>query len=95
MVSVLEWKKNGIVFNDPQKTKVDQNCYIDLLKTSLQPECRRHYPSNDFVFQQDSVPSHRAKVTQQFLRQNTPDFIAAGHHILQILMMMMMMILIL
>ena len=26
---------------------------------------------------QDSIPSHRAKVTQQFLRQNTPDFIAA------------------
>ena len=26
---------------------------------------------------QDSVPSHRAKVTEQFLRQNTPDFIAA------------------
>jgi len=24
-----------------------------------------------------SAPSHRAKVTQQFLRQNTPDFIAA------------------
>jgi len=26
---------------------------------------------------QDSVPSHHAKVTQQFLRQNTQDFIAA------------------
>jgi len=35
----------------------------------------RHYPGNDFL--QDSVPSHRAKVTQQFLRQNTADFIAA------------------
>ena len=26
---------------------------------------------------QDNAPSHRAKATQQFLRQNTPDFIAA------------------
>jgi len=26
---------------------------------------------------QDSAPSHRAKVTQQFLRQSTPDFIVA------------------
>jgi len=26
---------------------------------------------------QDSVPPHHTKVTQQFLRQNTPDFIAA------------------
>ena len=41
------------------------------------PECRRLYPGNDFEFLQDSAPSHRAKVTQQFLRQNTPDFIAA------------------
>ena len=57
-----------------KKTKVDQNCYIDLLKTSLLPECR---PGNDFEFLQDSVPSHRVKVTQRFLRQNTPDVIAA------------------
>jgi len=64
-------------FINPQKTKVDQNCCIDLLKTSLQPEYRRHYPGNDFEFLQDSVPSHRAKVTQQFLRENTPDVIAA------------------
>ena len=32
---------------------------------------------NGFEFLQDSAPSHRAKVTQQFLRQNTLDFIAA------------------
>jgi len=47
------------------------------LKTSLLPECRWLYPGSDFEFLQDTVPSHRAKVTQQFLRQNTPDFIAA------------------
>ena len=54
-----------------------QNCYINLLKTSLLRECRRHYPGNDWILQ-DSAPSHRVKVTQQLLRQNTPDFIAAG-----------------
>jgi len=68
---------NWYLFIDPQKTKVDQNCYIDILKTSLLPECRRLYPGNDLVFMQDSAPSYRAKVTQQFLRRNTPDFIAA------------------
>jgi len=62
-------------FSDPQKTKVDQNSYIYLLKISLLPECRRLYPGNDFEFLQDSVSSHCAKVTQQFLQQNTPDFI--------------------
>jgi len=71
-LSFLEWK-TYIFFTDPQKTKVDQNGYIDLLKTSLLPECRRLYPGNDFVFMQDSVPSHHAKLTQRFLRQNTPE----------------------
>ena len=52
-----------VFFIDPQKTKVDQNCYTDLLKTSLQYECRRLYPGNDFECLQDSVLSHHAKVT--------------------------------
>ena len=56
---------------------VHQKTYIDFLKTSLLPECRRLYPDNDFVFMQDSAPSHRAKATQNFLRDNTPDFISA------------------
>jgi len=33
------------------------------------------YPDNDFVFMQDSAPSHRAKATQNYcLRNNVPDF---------------------
>ena len=66
-------KKN---FIDPQKTKVNQKTYLDFLKTLL-PECRRLYPDNDFVFMQDSAPSHRTKATQNFLRDNTPDFISS------------------
>jgi len=61
---------------DPQKTKFDQNCYTDLLKTSLLPEFQLHQ-SSDFVFMQDSAPSHCAKEMQQFLWQNAPDFVAA------------------
>jgi len=36
------------------------------LKTLL-PECRRLYPDSDFVFMQDSAPSHRTKATQNYL----------------------------
>jgi len=50
---------------------------VTLICCSLLPECRRCYPGNDFEFLQDSFLSHSAKVTQQFLRQNTPDVIAA------------------
>ena len=59
---VVEWK-NRKFFIDPQKTKVNQKTYIDFLKTSLLPQCRRLYLDNDFVFMQDSTPSHRAKAT--------------------------------
>jgi len=64
-------------FIDPQKTKVNPKTYIDFLKTSLLPECRRLYPDNDLVFLQDSTPSHRAKATQNFLQDNTADFISS------------------
>ena len=40
------------------------------------PNCLNVYIIRAMTLQ-DSVPSHRAKVIQQFLRQNTPDFIAA------------------
>jgi len=40
-------------------------------------ECCRLNPDNDFVFMQDSAPSHRAKATRNFLRDNTPDFISS------------------
>jgi len=59
-----------------RKQKVDQNCYIDVLKTSLLPECRRLYPRIDFEFLQ-GWKTVFSKVTQQFLRQRTANFIAA------------------
>jgi len=40
------------------------------------PECCRIYPADDFVFMQNSAPSHLAKATQDFLL-NVPDFISA------------------
>jgi len=72
----VEWK-NKIFFIDPQRTKVNQKTYSYFLKTSMLPECRCLYPDNDFVFLQDSAPSHRAKATQNFLRDNMPDFISS------------------
>ena len=36
---------------------------------------RRLYPDDNYIFQQDSAPSHRCRLAQQFLQANTPDFI--------------------
>ena len=41
----------------------------------LLPDIRAASESEFFVFQQDSVPSHRAKDTVALLDQETPDFI--------------------
>ena len=78
MVSVgVSWSgKTDVFFIDPQKTKVDQNCYIDLLKTSLLCECRWLCPGNDFVSMQDTVRKSDATVYMTDFT-NTPDFIAA------------------
>jgi len=78
MVSVrVSWSRKLRFFQRSKETEDDLNCYIDLFKTYLLPECHRLYLGNDFEFLQDGAQPHRAKVTQQFLRQNTPDFIAA------------------
>ena len=73
---VVEWK-NRHFFVDSQKTKVNQKTDVDFLKTTLLPECRRLYPDNDFVFVQDSAPSYHTNATQNFLRDNMPDFISS------------------
>jgi len=46
-----------------------------LLRQKLLPAIRRVY-GNDFVFQQDSAPAHRARATVELLRQEMPDFIS-------------------
>jgi len=68
--------KTDMFFINPQKTEVEQNCCTDLLKTSLLPECHRLYlgKRSSCIM---TGPSHCAKAMQQFLQQNTPDFIAA------------------
>src|SRR6218665_3671548 len=37
--------------------------------------CRRLYPDDNYIFQQDRAPSHRCRLAQQFLQANTADFI--------------------
>ena len=49
--------------------------YLRINFSDVINECRGLRPHNDFVFVQDSAPSHRAKATQNFLQDNTPDFI--------------------
>ena len=60
MVSAgVSWNgKTDIHFIDTNKTKVNSESYIKLPDDGLLPDCRRLYPENDFIFQQDGAPSH-------------------------------------
>ena len=77
MVSAgVSWNgKTDIHFIDTNKTKVNSESYIKLLDDGLLPDCRRLYPENDFIFQQDGAPSHTSNATQTHLEQAVPHFI--------------------
>jgi hypothetical protein len=49
------------------------NCLSPAL-ADMAPLCRRLYPGNDYILQQDGATSH-SRVTQEHLREETPEFI--------------------
>lgn len=77
MVSAgVSWEgKTNIHFIDTEKTKVNSDVYIELLNNQLLPDCRRLFPENNYIFQQDGAPSHTSKASQNYLAASTPEFI--------------------
>lgn len=65
-----------LVVVDPAKTKIDSEAYQVVLKKIL-PSVRKLYPADDWIFVQDSAPSHRSNSTQEFLTNQTPSFVPA------------------
>ena len=69
--------KTDIIFIDTEKTKLNGEHYVGLLRDKLIPECRRPRlnPDDNYIFQQDRAPSHRCRLAQKFLQAITSDFI--------------------
>ena len=44
--------------------------YIDIIDEHLWPVVARHYPRNDYIFQDDNAPIHRARSVQEYKLQN-------------------------
>jgi hypothetical protein len=59
-------------------TVVDGNVnaqkYIDIIDEHLWPVVARHYPRNDYIFQDDNAPIHRARAVQEYKLQNNIPF---------------------
>lgn len=58
--------------------KINQKYYMDeILDTHMKPWADLLYGQDQWTFQQDSAPAHKGKLTQEWCRQNCPDFISA------------------
>lgn len=58
--------------------KMNANVYrTSILEGALRPWATRHFGGREWTFQQDSAPSHKARVNQDWLRENVPHFISS------------------
>lgn len=80
--SVMVWgavSKKGrlpLLFID-KGVKVNKEYYLEnVLKGHLMENITELYENQKYVFQQDSAPSHGAKIVQEWLSSNIPDFIS-------------------
>lgn len=81
--SVMVWAavtSNGrspLVFIE-KGVKVNQQVYQQkVLNDALIPWTRKQFGTNSWTFQQDSAPSHKARMTQIFLENHVPRFISS------------------
>ncbi|CAM4936437.1 unnamed protein product [Rotaria socialis] len=66
----LKFVEQGVKIN----AKHYQN---EILTSTLMPNISTLYSDNQWIFQQDSAPAHKAKSTQQWLVESCPDFISS------------------
>jgi hypothetical protein len=58
-----------------EKVKVNAEYYMKSLLPGLLNDCHTLL-GDDFIFQQDGAPAHTARQAQQFLQNESPEFIA-------------------
>ena len=59
--------------------KVNTKVYLDVLKSVVIPWCNQVAGSRPWVWQQDSAPAHKSKVTQAWLQKDCYDFVPFSH----------------
>lgn len=49
---------------------INSQKYIDILEDNLWPVIARHFPDNNYVFQDDNAPVHRSRLTSAYINEN-------------------------
>lgn len=70
--------RSPLVFID-RGVKINAQIYREnILEGVLKPWARKHFGRRPWTFQQDSAPSHSARATQEWLRNEVPRFISTA-----------------
>lgn len=78
--SVMVWAaisargKTPLHFVD-QGVKINRQVYADMIREHLLPYAEQDFEGENWCFQQDSAPAHKANDTQAMLEEKCPDFI--------------------
>ncbi len=74
----VHWQKGFTKVHFCDKgVKTDGKVYRKMLEDVVLPLNEKMFGGARWIFQQDSAPAHKAKLTQSWLRDNVPAFIAA------------------
>ena len=68
--SVMVWGcicYNGVGTLTKVEGNINANKYISILEDNIWPVIVRHFPGNDYLFQDDNAPVHRARSTKEYL----------------------------
>ena len=52
------------------KGTIDSEKYVSIIDNFLWPVVSRHFPENNFIFQDDNAPAHRGLVVKKFMEEN-------------------------
>lgn len=63
------------LFFVPQGITLKKENYVEFLEEKLLPWASAHFGLQNWCFQQDSAPSHKANLTQDWIQKHFPDFI--------------------
>ena len=64
----LSFKRIGTLTD--VKGNINSQIYIDVLENKLWLVIARHFADNEYVFQDDNAPVHRARITENYKQEN-------------------------